>query len=47
LGYHDINTKFPPLLAMTNLRRETCGAYKADSPLPTEFSPYYTCFEKG
>jgi hypothetical protein len=37
-GYHDIGTKFPPPLAMTNLRRGICGAPKVGSPLPTEFA---------
>jgi hypothetical protein len=38
--YRNIDTKFPPLLVMTNLRLETCGTYKVSSPLPTEFFPY-------
>jgi hypothetical protein len=38
LGFlHDIGTKFPPLLTMTNLRQKTHGAYKVGSPLSTEF----------
>jgi hypothetical protein len=33
-------SKFSSLLAMTNLRRRTYGAYKVNSPLPTEYSTY-------
>jgi hypothetical protein len=38
--YHDIDTKFPPSLAITNFRRGTRGAHDVSSPLPTEFSLY-------
>jgi hypothetical protein len=37
-NYHDIDTKFQPLLAIINLRRRTCEAHKVGSPLPTKFS---------
>jgi hypothetical protein len=40
LFYYDNGTKFPPLLAMINLRHEICGVNKVSYPFPTEYSPY-------
>jgi hypothetical protein len=37
LRKYEVSKKFPPPLAMINLRWRTCGAHKVGSPLPTEF----------
>lgn len=36
-GNYDISMKYPPPLAVTNLRQETCWAHKVASPVPTRF----------
>jgi hypothetical protein len=38
LGYHDIGTKFPPLLVMTNLCRRTVGHTRCVIPSHRIFS---------
>jgi hypothetical protein len=38
--YYDIDTKFSPPLAVTNLHQGTRGEHKVGSPLRTEFSSY-------